>query len=83
MNETFNDQQMPGVKFTNVNLAGAVFNDANLQDASFTNINLSGSKFTDINFRHAVIEESCIEGLVIWGYDIHALIEAEKKREAQ
>ena len=55
----------------------------NLQDASFTNVNLSGAKFTDINFSHAVIEESCIEGLIIWGYDIHALIDAEKKRQGR
>ncbi len=56
--------------------------DANLQDASFTNINLSGAKFTDINFSHAAIEECCIEGLMIWGYDIRALIQAEKARQA-
>lgn len=83
MNEIFDNQQMPGAKFTNVNLAGATFDDANLQDASFTNINMSGAKFTDINFSHAIIDESCIEGLVIWGYDINALIEAEKARQGK
>lgn len=83
MSEVFDNRQMPGAKFTNVNLAGAVFDDANLQDASFTNINLSGAKFTDINFSKVVIEESCIDGLMIWGYNIHALIEAEKARQGR
>jgi uncharacterized protein YjbI with pentapeptide repeats len=81
MNEVFDNEHMTGAKFTNVNLAGAVFVDVNLLDAAFTNINLSGAKFTDINFSKVTIEESCIDGLVIWGYDIYALIEAEKARQ--
>jgi uncharacterized protein YjbI with pentapeptide repeats len=81
--EIFDSQQLAGAKFTNVNLTEAVFDDANLQDASFNNINLSGAKFTDINFSHVVIEESCIDGLLIWGHDIHALITAEEARQGK
>ena len=81
MNEIFSDQHLAGAKFTNVNLAGATFEDVNLLDAAFTNINLSGAKFTDINFSKVTIEECCIDGLVIWGYDINRLIEAEKARQ--
>ena len=81
MSDVFDNQCLPGAKFTNVNLAGAVFDDANLQDASFRNINLSGAKFTDINFSHVTIEKSCIDGLIVWGYDVRQLIEAEKARQ--
>ena len=82
MDENYTGQDMARARFRNVSLAEATFDDVNLGKATFQNVNLSGAKFTDINFSHAVIEESCIEGLVIWGYDIQALIEAEKKRQA-
>ncbi len=83
MSEVFDNKVMAGAKFANVSLANAVFDDVNLGGATFQNVNLVGAKFSDINFSHAVIEESCIEGLVIWGYDVGALIAAEESRQRQ
>jgi uncharacterized protein YjbI with pentapeptide repeats len=76
-------QCMQGVKFHDVNMQAATFDDINLGQAKFNNINLSGATFTDINFSHATIDESCIEGLIIWGVEIKPLIEAEQKRRAE
>ena len=81
MDENYAGLDMARARFRNVSLAEATFDDVNLGRATFQNINLSGARFTDINFSHVVVEESCIEGLMIWGYNIQALIEAEKKRQ--
>jgi len=77
---TFEHKNLQAATFTDVNLAEARFDNVNLSSSQFNNINLRGSKFTDINFSHASIEESCIDGLVIWGMNIRELIEAEWAR---
>ena len=83
MNEGFQSKDLAGARFADINLAGAIFDDVSLLDCTFTNINLSGAKFRDINFSHAIIDESCIVGLIIGGYDVSALIAAEEARQAQ
>jgi uncharacterized protein YjbI with pentapeptide repeats len=79
----FENQAVQGVAFHDMDMQTATFDDINLKQARFNNINLSGATFTDINFSHATIEESCIEGLIIWGVEVKPLIEAERQRRAE
>jgi uncharacterized protein YjbI with pentapeptide repeats len=56
--------------FRDKELMGAVFEDVSLSSARFTNVNLSGAQIT----------ESCTRGMTIDGFDVTALIEAERER---
>lgn len=76
----FTDKDMTGTRFQNVCLANASFDDINLASATFQNINLSGATFRDVKFANVTIDESCIDGLVIWGFNVRELIEAEQAR---
>ncbi len=80
MSETFTAKNLADSRFENVSLERATFDDVNLKRASFRNINLSGASFSDINLSNVVIEKSCIEGLTIDGFDVHALVDAERAR---
>jgi uncharacterized protein YjbI with pentapeptide repeats len=78
----FTQQCMAETEFHDVNLQNAVFENVNLSGATFENINLSGATFRDVKFANVTIDESCVDGLVIWGFNIRELIEAEQKRRA-
>ncbi len=79
--QTFENQVMKGTVSHNVDLQNAEFNDVALGGAKFENVSLVGAHFNDVNLKDAVIADACIDGLTIWGFDIHALIDAEQKRQ--
>src|SRR5512137_971855 len=70
MSETFEDRDMSGVIFRNVNLGGAVFEDVNLAEGVIRNANLT-------NFR---IEDAYIKGMTVMGFNVEQMIEAELDR---
>jgi len=77
----FEHQNMAGAEFRDCNLAGSTFDDVNLSESLFSNVNLRGTRFTDVNMAGVTIDDANIEGLTIFGYDIHALIDAEMARK--
>ncbi len=77
--QSFDNENMSGATFYNVNLETASFDDMNMKETRFVNVNLEGSKFTDINFKNGSIAESCIDGLVVWGHNVQELIEFKKR----
>lgn len=80
MTERFENRDMAGAVFQRVNLADATFDDANLGNATFHNINLEGATIRNANLKDVHIEDAYIEGLIIYGFDIGQLIEAEEDR---
>jgi uncharacterized protein YjbI with pentapeptide repeats len=70
----------PEISVRQANLRGASFRDVNLAGARLNDVNLAGTRITDANMRDVRIEESCIDGLVIWGVEIRPLVEAELAR---
>jgi hypothetical protein len=55
--------------FTQRSISNAVFDDVSLEGAAFNDVNLANE-----------IEDANVEGLMILGIDIHALIQAELTR---
>ena len=76
----FQNREMAGAKFSDVDLENAVFDNANLKGVKFNNVNMEGAVFTDINLKNASITESCVEGMMVWGRNVHDLI--QKANEA-
>jgi tRNA (cytidine/uridine-2'-O-)-methyltransferase len=79
----FERRRMDGATFRDVSLVGAVFDDINLGDSRFGNVNLAGARFDDINLSGVTIDNANIKGLRIFGYDIEALIEAQRDRDCR
>jgi hypothetical protein len=70
MNETFENQ----------NLSGATFHNVNLQEARFEDVNLSGASICNANLEDFSIDDSYIKGLTIYGFDVYQLISDELDR---
>jgi len=76
----FKNRRLDAAVFETCALADAKFCDVNLADAAFENVNLKGAKFHNVNLSGVTITNAKIEGLKIFGYDIPALIKAERAR---
>jgi hypothetical protein len=70
MSETFENRNMAGTVFHNVNLEGAVFDD----------VNLAGARIHNANLTNFIIDDAYIKGLTVFGFRIDELIEAELDR---
>ncbi|UAL11919.1 VOC family protein [Caulobacter segnis] len=68
------------MRFENRDMAGAIFDDVNLANANFGNANLSGARLTNVNLSGVSIDDAKIDGLTIFGMDIQTLIRAELAR---
>ena len=61
-NSSFEDVNLGGAKFSNVNLKGADFDDVNMDNARFNNISMTEGDFTDmymVNSRFLGVNMSC------------------------
>jgi hypothetical protein len=70
MSETFENRDMAGVVFHNVNLKEAVFDD----------VNLAGARIHNANLENFAIEDANIGGLTIFGLRVDQLIDEELDR---
>ena len=77
----FEHENLAGAIFRDCGLARSMFDDVNLSESVFSNVNLRGARFTNVNMADVTMEDAYIEGLTIFGYDIHALIDAEMARQ--
>jgi uncharacterized protein YjbI with pentapeptide repeats len=76
-------QRLDGTVYRDCSMADLRFENVNLKGARFQDVNLSGSVLDDVNFSNVSITNSCIDGLVIWGYDIHALLQPLLEHDAE
>jgi uncharacterized protein YjbI with pentapeptide repeats len=76
-------QRFDGTVFQDCSMAELHFENVNLKGARFQDVNLSGAVLDDVNFSNVSITNSCIDGLVIWGYDIHELLQPLLERDAK
>lgn len=80
MKEVFENRDLAGSLFHQVNLAQAVFDDVNLGEATFENVYLAKAVISNANLGGLRIEDANITGLTIFGFRIDQLIEAELDR---
>jgi uncharacterized protein YjbI with pentapeptide repeats len=72
--------KLQGARFSNINMKGVAIADADVSDAVFSDVNLQGARFSNVNLKGVAIDDANIEGLTIFGYDVQALIKAERLR---
>jgi uncharacterized protein YjbI with pentapeptide repeats len=66
--------------FENRDMAGAVFRNVNLHRATFDDVNLEGASIRIANLKDFSIDDAYIEGLTIYGLRVDQLVEAELDR---
>jgi uncharacterized protein YjbI with pentapeptide repeats len=64
--------------FTDVNLAGATIENADLSRWRVRNVNLSKLHINTADLRHAVIEDSLLDGMTINGIAVAELLAAHR-----
>jgi uncharacterized protein YjbI with pentapeptide repeats len=77
------NQRIDGSAFINCAMAETAFDNVNLRGARFHNVNLAGATLDDVNFSNVRIDRANVEGLTIYGYDIHELLQPLLERDAQ
>ena len=81
MGQRIENQRMDGAEFHNCDMAEVLLDNVNLGKARFHNVNLSGATLDDVNFSNVRIDNANVEGLIIYGYDIHALLQPLLERD--
>jgi hypothetical protein len=66
--------------FENRDMTGTIFHDVNLQRARFEDVNLAGATIRNANLADFTIEDANIQGLTVFGFRVDQLIEAELDR---
>ncbi len=79
----FDDVNMSGMTFHNVNFSGAKFDDINMSGWRVHNVNFSGLRLTKANLAGAAIKDCRYEGMTIDGIAIEDLLAAYRAREGQ
>lgn len=67
-------------KFENCNMAGVLFHNVNLEQAEFNDVNLAGGRIHNANLSNFKIDDAYIKGFTVFGFQIDKLIEAELDR---
>ncbi|MBN2394630.1 MAG: DinB family protein [Anaerolineae bacterium] len=67
-------------RFENRDLAGTLFHNVNLHKATFDDVNMEGVQIHNANLKDMTINDANIAGLTIYGMRIDQLIEAELDR---
>jgi hypothetical protein len=66
--------------FENLNMAGTVFHNINLAHATFDDVNMEAVQIHNANLKDMVIDDANISGLTIFGVRVDELLEAEFDR---
>ncbi|MGA3048527.1 MAG: pentapeptide repeat-containing protein [Terracidiphilus sp.] len=74
----FTDVNLSSATFTDVNLAGATIENADLSRWRVRNVNLSKLHINTADLRHAVIEDSLLDGMTINGIAVAELLAAHR-----
>ena len=67
-------------RFENLDMAGTLFHNVNLHKATFDDVNMEGVRIYNANLKDMIIEDANIAGLTIFGVRMDQLIEAEFDR---
>jgi len=67
-------------RFENRDMAGTLFHNVNLHKATFDDVNLEGVRIYNANLKDMMIDDANIAGLTIFGVRVDQLIEAEFDR---
>jgi hypothetical protein len=67
-------------RFENLDMGGALFHNVNLYGATFDDVNLAGARIYNANLQDMTIDDANIAGLTIFGMRVDELIEAELDR---
>ncbi|NQZ30124.1 MAG: pentapeptide repeat-containing protein [Oceanospirillaceae bacterium] len=79
----FNLVNLSGAKFTHIGTSSSVdFNEAKVDPVIFEDADLTGSRFSAVNFTNAQFSHCVIDGLIINGVDIAALMKGETQKPA-
>lgn len=76
----FDDVNMSGMRFHNINLSGADFDDINMSGWRIHNVNFSGMRLTKANLAGASINDCRLDGMTIEGISMTEMIAAWRQQ---